>query len=359
MLTIVLTYRNRDLTIVKRCLDSLSRQCDIDFEVFLVDYGSDNDYKIQFQILSEKYSFVNHQYVDTCGQLWNKSRAINIALKQCTSQLFCVADIDLLFHPEFVKKSIELYNQFGILYFQTGFLDQLTTQKWDKFMEAEVAFVSESEVTGITVYETEVLKSINGYDEFYHGWGAEDTDVHLRLKNGGYNVYFYQEEILVKHQWHPKAYRSKNSSAPFHTTLEKINHAYMLMQNSNKVTVANSGCEWGILPLETQVNALNYPEYSFHLTTVKDKFDAFLMGIFPSLNQSTKVIIKEDIMVSEFKNKIKKILKKKYIAIYTIEEANNLLLGRLISDYRLSSYNYHIDWSKKEITLTIAPYAAS
>ena len=39
MITIVLTNRNREIRIVKNCLDSLQLQSDVDFELFLVDYG--------------------------------------------------------------------------------------------------------------------------------------------------------------------------------------------------------------------------------------------------------------------------------------------------------------------------------
>jgi predicted glycosyltransferase involved in capsule biosynthesis len=40
-------------------------------------------------------------------------------------------------------------------------------------------------VTGTTLFATHKLKEVNGYDEFYHGWGAEDTAFTCVLVNSG------------------------------------------------------------------------------------------------------------------------------------------------------------------------------
>lgn len=224
MITIVLTNRNRDIQIVKNCLESLQSQTDIDFEWFLVDYGSDKDYLKDLELVIQDFSRIKFISCPTQGQLWNKSRAINIVLNQCKSPFFFVGDIDMIFHSEFIQKLKKIASLDRATYFQVGFLSQKESQKNNSFEDFEIAFKSNDDATGMTLYPTEILKSINGYDEFYHGWGAEDTDVHVRLKNKGFEVVFFNEEILMKHQWHPKKYRSKESLEPYHSHLEKINH---------------------------------------------------------------------------------------------------------------------------------------
>ncbi|GLB52046.1 hypothetical protein NBRC110019_10850 [Neptunitalea chrysea] len=356
MLTIVLTYRNRDLYIVKRCLDSLYQQSDEDFKLFLVDYGSDNSFVEQLEKLLEDYTFVTSIYVSTQGQLWNKSRAINIAFKKCKTPYFLMGDIDLVYHKDMVKYCKEMMKQYDCVYFKYGFLSEEETKKDLGFNEYETEFYGNQDVTGTTLYRTDVLKSINGYDEFYHGWGAEDTDVHLRLKNAGYDVYFYEKEILVKHQWHPKAYRSKNSTAPFHTNLERINHDYMWQQFHSGATVANTKFNWGELTSESQVQKLKNIDREMKITTEKRKLDALLFGVLPELSVSVELIITYEKGAKSLKNQIKKILGRKSIHSYTIEEANNMLLLQLISHHRLASYNYSINWSNDEIVLTFTPY---
>ncbi|WBL23191.1 glycosyltransferase family 2 protein [Zunongwangia sp. HRR-M8] len=357
MLSLVLTYRDRDLKIVKRCLESLKVQKDQDFKIFLMNYGSSENYTAELEKLLKLYDFIEYIFVPTYGQLWNKSRAINIALKRCDTLLLCVADIDLLFHPHFVEKSKQLHKEIGIVYFKTGFLDKETTQKNLNFNKASISFSSNKEVTGITVYKTEILKKINGYDEFYHGWGAEDTDVHLRLKNAGYSVHFYDREILVKHQWHLKQYRSKKSNYPFHTNLEKINHKYMLLQYQHKITRANGEFEWGKMPDTAKWKDLQRPIHKFEISSECFQFDAFMVGIFSGLKEASEIKITADTRSKSVKNQIKKISGKKHIQTYSLESINNRLLEAIIQHHRLALYRYNIDWEKEAILLKIVPNA--
>ena len=49
MVSIVLTYRNRDLETVKRCLVSLKVQTNRAFSVCLVNYGSSENYTFELE----------------------------------------------------------------------------------------------------------------------------------------------------------------------------------------------------------------------------------------------------------------------------------------------------------------------
>ena len=59
-----------------------------------------------------------------------------------------------------------------------------------EYNDYQIKFKTNLEATGITLFPTEILKRMNGFDEFYHGWGAEDTDAHNRLKNLGLEFEF-------------------------------------------------------------------------------------------------------------------------------------------------------------------------
>lgn len=357
MLTLTLTYRNRDLSIVKRCLQSLQEQTHKNFKVVLVDYGSTPQYAKNLERLCKAFSFVNLITCPVVGQLWNKSRAINIALKQCTTPLFCVADIDLLFHPEFVNKSESLLKDSNTVYFQTGFLSEQTTEKALGFTRSEPQFLGNDEVTGISLYRTEILKSINGYDEFYHGWGAEDTDVHWRLKNAGHRVYFYQDEILVKHQWHPKTYRTKASRYPFHTRLERINHSYMLQRQRSGATQANTNMPWGLMPTKAQRQRLEEDLPELRLSNQCSDIDAFLVGVLPQLSAALKVQIQCVPQKERLKQRLKYYLGKKTLDYYDLETINNQCLEALIAHQRLALYHFKTHWKNQTITLSLCPYA--
>ena len=57
--------------------------------------------------------------------------------------------------------------------------------------------------------------AINGYDEFYEGWGGEDYDFAFRLMNLGVKRLYLKFSGIVYHLWHDDLYmqnREKNIS---------------------------------------------------------------------------------------------------------------------------------------------------
>ena len=321
MITIVLTYRNRDLKSVENCLNSLKAQTNDRFEVVLVDYGSRHPYKEQLKILTQSYKFVELLRCETKQQLWSKSKAINMVLKKTNAPYLFVGDVDMIYHPSFTETLHDLK--------------------------------SNEEATGMTLFPSEVIKSINGYDEFYHGWGGEDTDVHERLKNAGCQVTFHNESVLILHQWHPKDYREPNDLTPFHSSLEQINHQYLEFSKQTKKVKANKNFEWG------KYNELNYKalktiDLSFKLTNRESEIKAFISNVL--LSESGKVItisISQDADYNTFKQKAKKVLGKKMVLFLEIEIINNMLLECIVNNLRTNAYQFQYNATKQTIHFTI------
>jgi glycosyltransferase involved in cell wall biosynthesis len=348
MTTLVLTYRNRDLNIVKKCLNSLQLQTEKSFEVILVDYGSEALIANQLAEFVMNYTFIKLITCPVQGQLWNKSRAINIALKQCETPYFLVGDIDLIFMEDFMAKLHQFKPLEEVIYFQVGFLSEKESRDTKLFNEYSIKHTSSKEATGITLFPTDFLKNINGYDEFYHGWGAEDTDVHLRLQNGEYEVKFYDQEILMLHQWHPKSYRSNESKEPFHSRLEQINHQYIQKIAKAKKVIANTNYEWGILPKRVLFTTTN----TIAVTNQNSEIDAFLYGLLE--NDKGKNVIINITLHQEYntiKTEIKKLLGKKHRTFYELQTINDLILGNIIAHYRYKYYEY--EWNKEQNTIQL------
>ena len=354
MITLVLTNRNRDIRIIKNCLDSLQNQTDVDFEWFLVDYGS---YKSNLERLKEfllHYPKINFISCPVSGQLWNKSRAINMVLNQCKTPFFFVGDIDMIFHPNFISELKGVSSAEKATYFQVGFLSQQESLKQTAFDEYAVAFKSNNEATGMTLYPTAVLKSINGYDEFYHGWGAEDTDVHIRLKNKGFNVQFYDEKIVIKHQWHPKKYRSKASLEPFHSKLEKINHQYIKQVEKFQIVQANKNNQIGITPIDSEYKKLENITTIYPIFSEVFEIDSFMSGAIHNLPNG---VYQFNFLIHplryDFKNKIKNWLGKKAHTFYSLEEINNKLISVVISNFRNNPYELTFDRENQTLSFKI------
>lgn len=354
MITLVLTNRNRDLKIVNNCLASLAQQSNNHFELFFVDYGSNDEYLSELEKVIAKYPKINFINCPVSGQLWNKCRAINIVLQKCITPYFFVGDIDMIFHPDFVKKLYELKSENKVIYFQVGFLNKKETLLQKEFYNVQVDFVSQKEATGMTLFPVKLLKEINGYDEFYHGWGAEDTDVHIRLKNLGIDVEFYEKEILLKHQWHPKIYRSTLSTAPYHFNLEKINHSYAQITQISRQTKANINTPWGILPDFNEYKKLeNKPDFEFVAEPEISQVNALLAQLNNFQDKVVSITIKDTLFRNKTKQLIKKVLRKKYQTYLSLKNVNDLILQEIVMHYRNLPYRYSFDQKQNVIWLKI------
>lgn len=352
MITLVFTYRNRSIPIVKKCLQSLALQTISNFRTVIVNYGSDGSHTQQIEELLKDFNFVNYIDVHVSKQLWNKSRAINIALKDCQTPYFFVGDIDMMFRPDFAEQLNLLKNEAGAVYFQVGFLREEESGLEKNFDEYKIKHVTNIGATGMTLYPTALLKSINGYDEFYHGWGAEDTDVHVRLQNAGYEVKFYDKNVLLLHQWHPKNYRSKESREPFHTRLEQINHQYFQKISQEKKVLANANKEWGLLQEKVQFSPSN--TISIAITNQKSEIDAMFYGLLENYKGNSLVLkITLHAEYKTIKTGIKKMLGKKYRTFYDLQTINDLVLGTIIAHYRNQYYEYEWNRTDNSIQLNI------
>lgn len=339
---------------MKNCLDSLGQQSNNHFELFFVDYGSNDEYLSELEKVIAKYQKINFINCPVSGQLWNKCRAINIVLQKCNTPYFFVGDMDMIFHPDFVKKLYELKSENKVIYFKVGFLSKNETLFLKEFHNAEVDFVSQKEVTGMTLCPTKLLKEINGYNEFYHGWGAEDTDVHVRLQNLGIDVEFYNKEILLKHQWHPKKYRSTLSKDPYHFNLERINHSYVQIAQMSRQTKANINTPWGILPDFNEYERLaNKPDFEIFTEPDILKVNAILAQFNNLEDKVVSITIKDTLFRNKTKQFIKRILHKKYKTYLSLKNVNDLILQEIAIHYRNLPYRYSFDQKQNVIQLKI------
>jgi glycosyltransferase involved in cell wall biosynthesis len=339
--------------LVKKCLDSLAVQTNNCFQVILVDYGSSKMYADELILLSKKYSFIELMQCPVQGQLWNKSRAINIAVRHCDTDYVLVSDIDMIFSPKFIDIVFNFKLESEIAYFQVGYLSKEESKLNKEFSTYVIKHKSTIHATGITLFPKNVLAKVNGYDEFYHGWGSEDTDVHNRINKLGVPIHFYDSEVLLLHQWHEKSYRSLLSDFPFHTQLERINQKYLESSKLNSSITANKGVEWGKPFLGKGYQKLDYSDHKITISNEKNEFKAFILGGVFQLNSCIEITVERHEKVNDLKNVIKRKVGKKSLAFFDLEESNNLLLEMVIVHFRNLPYRYKYDLNRQEIILTI------
>ncbi|MDP5076905.1 MAG: galactosyltransferase-related protein [Nonlabens sp.] len=343
-LTIVIPNRNRALTTVKRSLDSMAVQLGNAATAVVVDYGSEITYQENLEKLIDGYENISLIVCPTQGQLWNKSRCINIVLKECTTTHFMVCDMDMLWHPGFIDKHINELPVEHTEYFTVGFLAQSESALEKPYADYNIKFKSNHEATGISIFPSSQLLAINGFDEFYHGWGSEDTDVHMRLKNAGYVVRFRESEVYFKHQWHEKKYRSRSGTLPFHPGLEHINYQYFLMNKSLGKVKANTSKPWGEGFDLKACTRLEHPDKELRITATHAQVHALTQVLTDLRNdQVLRVEIRKDIAAKSMNTFIKKLLRKKTPLFLSLQQTNNHLLEQLILVHRNNPYSYKYD----------------
>jgi len=353
---IIYPYRNRDLNHVQNSLNSLKNQTYSDFKVFFVDYGSTPDIAEKVKNLCETFSFVTYRYYNVQYQPWNKSRALNSAIKNFDDGFCFVADIDMIFRPDFIEKAIGLQESNKCIYFQVGFLSPDDKVKEGGFQSFKDFRKSTYEATGLSMIPVKALRELRGYDEFYHFWGAEDSDMHVRLKNYGFEVEYYDNEILMLHQWHP-SYRSKEISG-LSSDLQvrgivQLNHQHLKSAILNKTTKINPN-KWGEILLQVQMEELLNAPISLEITNKKFVIRDLLYGHLPNVDDEIiKIKIHSSSTPFSFNYRFKKLLNKKVPVYYSLKEVNDLVLLHLISFYRNFPYYYRVSSSQDYIEFAI------
>ena len=355
MITLIFPYRNRNLKRIENSFNSLKEQTSANFEVEFVDYGSDVETAGKVRSLCERFSFVNYSYHYTQYQPWNKSRALNSVIKNLETEYCFVADVDLIFHPQFIEKASRLQEGDRSVYFQVGFLPAGVEQAKSFFITGDYR-KSTREATGLSMFPVKVLKELRGFDEFYHFWGAEDTDMHVRIKNAGYEIEYYDKEVLLLHQWHP-SYRSKEKETLTDDLqiagIVQLNHQYLKNVINNKKTRANPK-SWGEVMKGVQQQTLLELPVSIFLDNDRKKIDELLYGQIAQMqNGYIKVQIKKISFSHSLQWGLKRIAGRKIPEFYSLKETNDLVLLHLISFYRDMPYIFQVDKETGTIVIGI------
>jgi glycosyltransferase involved in cell wall biosynthesis len=352
MITLIYPFRNRDLKRVRHSLDSLVAQTESGFEVVFVNYGSTEAVSEALEKLLAEYAFVTYVYHPAMHQLWSKCLALNSVIKTLPGGYCFIADVDLIFSPDFISIANRLVKAQKLVYFQVGFLNETESESPKQFSAYKIHFKSEAGATGLSLFPVKALQEVGGFDEFFHFWGAEDTDLHNRLQLAGYQIEFYNREILMLHQWHP-SYRSqeqnKLSVLPRLSNIVRLNHAHLHHNLTNKITHPNVEV-WGKTVTKEQVEKLESHPETRQMTNKKEAVDHFLFVELPQARQGVvSVCFSEDSFQKTTKYTLKKWLGKSVPEYYTLKEINDKLLLHLISFYRDFPYMYKVSDDLKTI----------
>lgn len=208
-ISIILSYRNRDIERLRRCLDSFKKQSFNNYEVVFIDYGSDEIYSSPVKALVSSYSFCRYYYVHSQGLPWNRSHAMNIGIRLAESEYLLLTDIDVIHagnHLEVLYNSMDkntsIYSPVYWLKEKFSDYDAILNNRFT-IRETDYTFINRATGTSHLIRKA-ILEDIGGYDQFYNFWGVEDRDLASRLQKKGIKEHWLDlGHAPLYHQWHP------------------------------------------------------------------------------------------------------------------------------------------------------------
>jgi GT2 family glycosyltransferase len=262
--SIIIAVFNR-VQFLRSCLLSLKHQSIVPDEVILTDDGSTMDVVSQIQdVISDLDARVH--YVRQPNKGFRLARCRNNGVRIATGDYLIFIDQDIVCTEHFIKTFIDhrRAKRFCVSYpirlspQQTerctgavieqfnfeSIIDRRQTEKIHKQYRKDrlYAFLKKLRLSeigpklrgGVAAINREDFVNVNGYDEYYRGWGNEDDDLGRRLYKAGItgmNPFFHEFPL---HLYHP----------PHHVNGTRVNQEYY-QQRIAAIRAGESVCECG------------------------------------------------------------------------------------------------------------------
>lgn len=356
-ISIIYANRNRDIKRIKASLDSLAIQNNQNFKVIFVDYGSEKPLVESLGLLMESYRFVTYCTLETARLLWNKSRALNYGIKKAGSPYIFIADVDLIFNPKSTELLKKLADPKKFFLFKLGYLDHWESKKLSGSYSFESLKPSRfGDVNGMILAPKEAFLEVNGLDEFFHFYGAEDEDLFARMENADYkrevddHAYFY-------HNWHQSFAGSENkiiTGNPRMKNIMRINQRHFLRNREMGISKPKLQKEMGGLVSKEERDLLKKPTKIFKIYNIQAHVELFLREELTSYTgEIIKVEFMEDPYFHTLKYKVKKLLGKQTQPYCSLKEVNDMVLKEILFRYRDANYSFEISKNLKIIIFCI------
>lgn len=240
---VVNTYNNP--TALERIFEEILQGSEAPHEIVIADDGSDERTRELIDAWRKKFPFpLLHAWQEKKG--YRRSRILNLAISLSSGDYIVFIDGDCIPGHHFVRDH-RLVAEEGC--FVQGRRSYIAESMVQPFLAKKVGLLGiamrgklEGPFKAVRlpfplVFKNQELKSIlgcnlgiwrrdldlvNGYDESYEGWGAEDSDLAARLYHCGRQRKFVYGRCQLYHLNHPKLSRNRydNNKAMLQKTLE-------------------------------------------------------------------------------------------------------------------------------------------
>lgn len=255
---IVSTYNRPDA--LSLCLQSIAKQTVLPNEVVIGDDGSGEETANLIESFKKEFPVpIIHVWQEDKG--FRLAMGRNKAVAKCKYDYIIEIDGDVILHRKYVEDHISfarpgyfikggrtnLNDQFTRKLCTTGNLPQITfftkgllrrinaihCLPLSKYLSTRY---KKSRMIGLgcnmSFWKNDYIR-INGYDEFFEGWGGEDYDFACRLLNSGVKRLYLKFSGIVYHLWHEDFYMYNKEK----------NTDYFILQKESKSTWSENGVD--------------------------------------------------------------------------------------------------------------------
>jgi len=355
--TIVFAYRNRDSIRVINSLNSLKHQKNKCFDVVFIDYGSKGKYSRIIKEAVSAFDFVVYHYVGHEGLLWNKSKAVNYGVFKSKTDYIFIADVDVVFSLDFSKSILNLLSLNQYTLFKIGYLSEKVSLKQIKNKSFLSLKPKHYDYTfGVGLFSKKGFIEVGGLDEFFHFYGSEDMDLNSRLNQAGYSLVKCDKNLLL-HQWHeryPQNFREKLSVLPRLSNVQRLNQRHYLRRIERADKIDSQSLRGFNIYFRRDYQRLKNPSKLIELDNVAVKIIHFLNYELPLYdNEIVELTIRKSDYYNSLKYRTKKILNKQTQPYLSLKDINDLILKKIVFNYRDYNYSYKITEDLKQIIFVI------
>ncbi len=175
-ITFIIATKNQGKTIQDNIQRILNQKYKGKIEILIVDDKSDDDSEDFIKSLADGKQII---FMSTLGK--GRVKGLNKAIKKARGEYICLSAGDIFYKNNFVSTILKY------------------------FTEKSIAFVSPFSETGgnATVWKTNILKELNGFDEGFNEKGTgfrDDTDLAFRAFDKGYTGVFTYKTANFEHE---------------------------------------------------------------------------------------------------------------------------------------------------------------
>lgn len=210
-ISVIIPIRNRSGFRLENCLRSLrwQRLAPERVEVLISDFGSRDDEARNIADLASRYG-ARVVRSDT-GEIWNRSKALNIAIREAHGEYVLCTDADMIFAESFVPTVLHRLTTSTkpvLVVCRCRDLPDLGPERLFEREEYDAllarATLRQAAGTGACqAARTDWFHRIQGYDEKYLFWGFEDKDTLHRALKSGLSLSWIHDDTSMLHQHHP------------------------------------------------------------------------------------------------------------------------------------------------------------